>query len=89
MSVFPSCSAAMPSVCISLKVVKGGHTCGMTEIDNKPRDDHRKRREVQPIGLVMLARLRLAANSKLKSETYEEENACDASQIKSDWIGNW
>ena len=63
--------------------VKGGHTRGMAEIDNKPQDDHRERREVEPIGLVVLANLRSAVKSKVKSETYEEENAYDADQTQS------
>ena len=63
--------------------VKGGHTRGMAKVDNKPQDDHRERREVEPIGLVVLVRLRSAVNSKAKSETYEEENAYDADQTQS------
>jgi hypothetical protein len=40
----------------------------MTEVDDKTQDDHRERREVEPIGLVVLARLTLAAYSKVKSD---------------------
>ena len=39
----------------------------MTEIDDQAQNDHRERREVEPIRLVVLARLRFAAaHSKVK-----------------------
>ncbi|KAF8257131.1 hypothetical protein EI94DRAFT_1709536, partial [Lactarius quietus] len=52
----------------------------MTKMNNKPQDDHRERRKVEPIGFVVLAKLRLATNSKVKSEMYKVENACNADQ---------
>lgn len=64
--------------------LKGGHTRGMTEVDDKPGDDHRERREVEPIGLVVLARIGLAVNPKVKSETHEEEDAYVVGQRQSE-----
>jgi homoaconitase/3-isopropylmalate dehydratase large subunit len=48
--------------------VEWGHTRGMTEVDDQTQDYHRERREVEPIGLVVLKKLRLAAYSKVKSD---------------------
>jgi hypothetical protein len=46
--------------------VKWGHTRRMTEVDDQTQDDHRKRREVEPIGLVVLKKTKV--NSILKSQ---------------------